>query len=155
MNKTVTNMMMRKTVSYHGTMAQSGTVTSQRRYRMQRSFSTLKSNVEKCSKFGICCAMDAETSASLAQATGGLDGEGSGAGVSGDVSRVASLHSSGPPQAKEWQLDFCSRPMLDERGKKIWELLICSPDRSFEYSRFFPNNKINSGEVSGGLTRER
>lgn len=51
------------------------------------------------------------------------------------------------PHAAEWELDFCSRPMLDERGKKVWELLICSPDRSFEWSQYFPNNKINSGEV--------
>jgi hypothetical protein len=37
--------------------------------------------------------------------------------------------------------------MLDERGKKVWELLICSADRSFEYAVYFPNNKINSAEV--------
>jgi hypothetical protein len=27
---------------------------------------------------------------------------------------------------------------------------VCSPDRSFEYSQYFPNNKINSAEVSMG-----
>lgn len=52
------------------------------------------------------------------------------------------------PNSDIIELDFCSRPLLDERGKKVWELLICSPDRSFEYSQYFPNNKINSAEVS-------
>lgn len=52
------------------------------------------------------------------------------------------------PNSDVIELDFCSRPLLDERGKKVWELLVCSPDRSFEYSQYFPNNKINSAEVS-------
>ena len=43
-----------------------------------------------------------------------------------------------------WQLDFCSRPLLDERGKKKWELLVCNTSRTFEHSEFLPNNKINS-----------
>ena len=51
------------------------------------------------------------------------------------------------PTANTWQLDFCSRPILDERGKKVWELLICDETRSFEFSRYFPNNKINSTQV--------
>ena len=51
------------------------------------------------------------------------------------------------PQSNVWELDFCSRPLLDERGKKVWELLICDPQKSFVYSQYFPNNKINSGEV--------
>lgn len=51
------------------------------------------------------------------------------------------------PKSTTWELDFCSRPLLDERGKKIWELLICDSQRNFEYSQFFPNNKINSTEV--------
>lgn len=33
---------------------------------------------------------------------------------------------------------------------QVWELLICDPTRSFEYAQYFPNNKINSGEVRGG-----
>ena len=53
----------------------------------------------------------------------------------------------GLPQSQVWELDFCSRPLLDERGKKRWELLICTPDREFEYSAYFPNNKINSTQV--------
>lgn len=30
-----------------------------------------------------------------------------------------------PESISEWQLDFCSRPILDIRGKKIWELVVC------------------------------
>lgn len=29
----------------------------------------------------------------------------------------------------------------------MWELVICDPERSFEYAQYYPNNKINSGEV--------
>ncbi|KAL3150707.1 TGF-beta-activated kinase 1 and MAP3K7-binding protein 2 [Trebouxia sp. C0010 RCD-2024] len=57
----------------------------------------------------------------------------------------------GLPQSQVWELDFCSRPLLDERGKKRWELLICSPDREFEYSAYFPNNKINSTQLKAAL----
>lgn len=55
------------------------------------------------------------------------------------------------PNSDIIELDFCSRPLLDERGKKVWELLVCSPDRSFEYSQYFPNNKINSAELRKAL----
>lgn len=55
--------------------------------------------------------------------------------------------ASSVPSSEEWELDFSSRPLVDERGKKIWELVICSPDRSFEYTEYFPNNKINSKAV--------
>ena len=51
------------------------------------------------------------------------------------------------PTSDTWELDFSSRPILDSRGKKRWELLICSPDRSWVYSKWFPNNKINSTQV--------
>lgn len=57
--------------------------------------------------------------------------------------------ASSVPRARVWQLDFSSRPVLDERGKKKWELLICDEDRQFEFSRFFSNNQINSTQVSG------
>ena len=55
--------------------------------------------------------------------------------------------STGPPQSEIWELDFSSRPILDSRGKKKWELLICSPDGAWQFSRYFPNNKINSTQV--------
>lgn len=56
--------------------------------------------------------------------------------------------AKGLPKSSVWEIDFCSRPLLDERGKKVWELLICDPERNFEYSEYFPNSKINSAEVS-------
>lgn len=56
-------------------------------------------------------------------------------------------HSKQVPKSKIWELDFCSRPLLDERGKKVWELLICDAERNFEFSRYFPNSKINSAEL--------
>jgi hypothetical protein len=53
------------------------------------------------------------------------------------------------------ELDFCSRPLLDERGKKVWELLVTDADRSFVYSQYFPNSKINSVEVRVVFRRQR
>lgn len=51
-----------------------------------------------------------------------------------------------------WELDFYSRPILDENQKKIWEVLVCeSPqdtrqpiDSLFKYSQFCPNQQVNS-----------
>ena len=60
---------------------------------------------------------------------------------------ASSEEDDGPPTFDTWELDFSSRPILDERGKKRWELLICSPDSSWRFPRFFPNNKINSTQV--------
>lgn len=51
------------------------------------------------------------------------------------------------PRSETWELDFSSRPILDERGKKVWELLICDPERNFEFAEYVPNNKINSTQV--------
>eukprot|EP01024_Parvocaulis_polyphysoides_P033374 TRINITY_DN29714_c0_g1_i3.p1 TRINITY_DN29714_c0_g1~~TRINITY_DN29714_c0_g1_i3.p1 ORF type:complete len:377 (+),score=47.74 TRINITY_DN29714_c0_g1_i3:29-1159(+) len=56
------------------------------------------------------------------------------------------------PKSQEWQLDFCSRPLLDERNKKVWEILICSPDKSFQFSTYVPNNKINSQMLKGVIS---
>ena len=51
-----------------------------------------------------------------------------------------------------WELDFYSRPVLDENQKKLWEVLICeSPtdlaaqaDQLFRYSEFLSNTEVNS-----------
>jgi hypothetical protein len=53
---------------------------------------------------------------------------------------------------KIWELDFYSRPLLDDNQKKIWELLICetpldinqAPDSLFKYSQFCSNKTVNS-----------
>ncbi|CAA3029885.1 TAB2 homolog, chloroplastic [Olea europaea subsp. europaea] len=44
----------------------------------------------------------------------------------------------------DWEVDFCSRPILDIRGKKIWELVVCDDSLSLQYTKYFPNNVINS-----------
>ncbi|KAL2330774.1 hypothetical protein Fmac_018355 [Flemingia macrophylla] len=49
-----------------------------------------------------------------------------------------------PESITEWELDFCSRPILDARGKKLWELLVCDKTLSLQYTKYFPNNVINS-----------
>lgn len=51
-----------------------------------------------------------------------------------------------------WELDFYSRPILDENQKKIWEVLICetpldtrqSGNELFKYAQFCPNQQVNS-----------
>lgn len=51
-----------------------------------------------------------------------------------------------------WELDFYSRPVFDDSGKKKWEVLICespleierSPDSLFRYSQFTDNQHVNS-----------
>ena len=73
---------------------------------------------------------------------------------SSSPSPSSSSSSSGPsaaegaaPTSNVWELDFCSRPLLDERGKKVWELVVTDAARSFEFTQYFPNSKINSAEV--------
>lgn len=46
--------------------------------------------------------------------------------------------------SKIWELDFYSRPLLDNNNKKVWELLICDRDRQFEWVRECPTNEVNS-----------
>ena len=51
-----------------------------------------------------------------------------------------------------WELDFYSRPVLDENGKKLWEVLICespnsierSPDSLFKYAQYCSSKTVNS-----------
>ncbi|KAL6129755.1 hypothetical protein ACLB2K_073104 [Fragaria x ananassa] len=49
-----------------------------------------------------------------------------------------------PESITEWELDFCSRPILDIRGKKVWELVVCDDSLSLQHTKYFPNNVINS-----------
>ena len=64
---------------------------------------------------------------------------------------LSPLPVSAIPRALEWELDFSSRPLLDERKKKVWELLVCDPERSFEYTQYFPNSKVNSAELKNAI----
>ncbi len=58
-----------------------------------------------------------------------------------------------------WELDFYSRPILDERQKKRWEILICEglqsvdddPAALFRYSKYVSNNQVNSEELKVAL----
>ncbi|MGB7085933.1 MAG: Tab2/Atab2 family RNA-binding protein [Phormidesmis sp.] len=58
-----------------------------------------------------------------------------------------------------WELDFYSRPILDERNKKRWEILICegmqsvedTPEQLFRYSKYVSNSQVNSEELQAAL----
>lgn len=51
-----------------------------------------------------------------------------------------------------WELDFYSRPLRDEEGKKVWEVLICETplgindqaESLFRYTQFCPSTQVNS-----------
>jgi hypothetical protein len=49
-----------------------------------------------------------------------------------------------------WELDFYSRPLVDENGKKLWEVLICETPAAgvaegfFQYSEYCANSSVNS-----------
>ncbi|NJK41291.1 MAG: DUF1092 family protein [Acaryochloridaceae cyanobacterium SU_2_1] len=46
--------------------------------------------------------------------------------------------------SKVWEIDFYSRPIVDEQQKKLWELLICDSERDFEFSKFCPGSQANA-----------
>jgi hypothetical protein len=51
-----------------------------------------------------------------------------------------------------WELDFYSRPVLDDNQKKRWEVLLCEgitdtetqPDQTFRYQKFLSSAEVNS-----------
>ncbi|MEB3294117.1 MAG: Tab2/Atab2 family RNA-binding protein [Synechococcales bacterium] len=51
-----------------------------------------------------------------------------------------------------WELDFYSRPIVDENKKKVWEVLLCEsplsieqdPVTLFRYAEYCPNSEVNS-----------
>jgi hypothetical protein len=51
-----------------------------------------------------------------------------------------------------WEIDFYSRPLVDERQKKVWELLVCespstteqSTSELFRYAQYCPSDRVNS-----------
>jgi RNA-binding protein Tab2/Atab2 len=51
-----------------------------------------------------------------------------------------------------WELDFYSRPILDENKKKVWEVLVCEspldvrqePQNVFRYAQYCSNQQVNS-----------
>jgi hypothetical protein len=46
-----------------------------------------------------------------------------------------------------WEIDFFSRPVVDENGKKLWELIVVDQKGSFEHIETVPNNLVNSKEL--------
>jgi len=62
-----------------------------------------------------------------------------------------SINSKCDKSSCHWELDLCSRPILDERGKKLWELVITDANKSFVFSRFFSGNNINSSSIGNAL----
>lgn len=51
-----------------------------------------------------------------------------------------------------WEIDFYSRPILDENHKKVWEVLVCQspgdiltqPESLFRYAKYCPSTEVNS-----------
>lgn len=57
-----------------------------------------------------------------------------------------------------WELDFYSRPILDEAGKKLWEVAIAetvttvdAPESSFRYASFVTGDQVNSVTLQEAL----
>jgi hypothetical protein len=58
-----------------------------------------------------------------------------------------------------WELDFYSRPIVDEQGKKRWEVLLCEgvqdiaaqPDQLFRYSKYLSSSEVNSIQLQAAL----
>ncbi|MGB8698197.1 MAG: Tab2/Atab2 family RNA-binding protein [Thermosynechococcaceae cyanobacterium] len=46
--------------------------------------------------------------------------------------------------AEIWEIDFYSRPILDEKGKKLWEVLVCNAERTFEFTQFCAGSEANA-----------
>jgi hypothetical protein len=58
-----------------------------------------------------------------------------------------------------WEIDFYSRPILDENQKKVWEVLVCespldartNPGSLFRYAKFCSSTQVNSGWLRTAL----
>ncbi len=58
-----------------------------------------------------------------------------------------------------WELDFYSRPILDEHGKKVWEVVLCEsptqikaePDRLFRFAEYCASTEVNSERLVQAL----
>lgn len=71
------------------------------------------------------------------------------------MSRKRCLKAITKTMGTVWELDFYSRPILDERKKKRWEILICEglqsvdddPAELFRYSKYVSNSEVNSDQL--------
>ncbi|MGF1491570.1 MAG: Tab2/Atab2 family RNA-binding protein [Microcoleaceae cyanobacterium] len=63
--------------------------------------------------------------------------------------------------ASIWELDFYSRPLKDEAGKKVWVVLICETpinngdqaENLFRYTQFCPSTEVNSIWLKGAIEK--
>ncbi|KJH71585.1 Tab2/Atab2 family RNA-binding protein [Aliterella atlantica] len=59
-----------------------------------------------------------------------------------------------------WEIDFYSRPIVDENNKKLWEVLVCESPLSintdvsslFRYARYCSSSEVNSGWLRTALS---
>ncbi|MEB3886849.1 Tab2/Atab2 family RNA-binding protein [Lyngbya sp. CCY1209] len=50
-----------------------------------------------------------------------------------------------------WQADFYRRPLKDETGQPLWELLLCDETRDFEFVATCPQSRANADWLAGQL----
>ena len=50
-----------------------------------------------------------------------------------------------------WEADFYRRPLQDEQGHPLWELLLCDRTRNWEFSALCPQPEANAAWVVGQL----
>ncbi len=55
------------------------------------------------------------------------------------------------PMDRIWELDFYSRPVVDENNKKIWELLICDRQLQFQFSKTCSGAEANARWLQAAL----
>lgn len=58
------------------------------------------------------------------------------------TSEVTTNHQ--PPLMIVWETDFYRRPLQDEAGNPLWELLICNPAGDFQYQAFCPQAEASA-----------
>lgn len=46
-----------------------------------------------------------------------------------------------------WQADYYRRPLKDQQGQQLWELLICTPTRNLEFIAICPQSEVNANWV--------
>lgn len=52
-----------------------------------------------------------------------------------------------------WQVDFYRRPLQDEANRPLWELVACTPDRTFIAHAFCPQPEANSAWIGQQLQK--
>lgn len=50
-----------------------------------------------------------------------------------------------------WQVDVYRRPLKDESGNPLWELVVCNPDKTFAAYGFCPQPDVNAGWIAAQL----